>query len=56
MMSWVGLLPTNGYKTELNDYETIRLGASFSIGAPITMNSYTVSHNPTGNMIVFFME
>ena len=45
-----GLLPTNGIKrTEY--YETIRLGASFSIGAPTNEFVY-VSHND-GEMMVY---
>ena len=44
-----GLLPTNGIKrTEY--YETIRLGVSFSIGAPTNEFVY-VSHNDGGMMI-----
>ena len=45
-----GLLPTNGIKrTEY--YETIRLGASFSIGAPTNEFVY-VSHND-GEMMIY---
>ena len=45
-----GLLPTNGIKrTEY--YETIRVGASFSIGAPTNEFVY-VSHND-GEMMVY---
>ena len=45
-----GLLPTNGIKrTEY--YETIRLGVSFSIGAPTNEFVY-VSHND-GEMMIY---
>lgn len=45
-----GLLPTNGIK-RTKYYETIRLGASFSIGAPTNEFVY-VSHND-GEMMVY---
>ena len=44
------LLPTNGIK-RTKYYETIRLGASFSIGAPTNEFVY-VSHND-GEMMVY---
>lgn len=45
-----GLLPTNGIK-RTKYYETIRVGASFSIGAPTNEFVY-VSHND-GEMMVY---